>query len=151
MAREWISEMHHDLRLDSILATMLRHHTGSVEEFDDAVEFCRSPFETRQLEILFRHMGAGLPLQTRYIKVDRKRGDTELRAYIHLSPDVMWNSGQFFVSGAILPETLALALVGRQLSDLLTHDYLPDGLIIGRIVRENGGNRWVVRPAFPNR
>lgn len=146
MAELWLHEWHRDVRLDIALDGLIRHHTSDADEYADAVAFCREPFQKKQLDILFRRMGGGIPLKISYIKVDRKQGDTILRAYMRLTDGVTWQSGRLIMDSALLPETLATALPGRPLSDIIVHPYLPADLTVGKVEKEKTGPRWVVKP-----
>lgn len=145
MATPWTSETHGDVRIDSLLAEMARHHTTTQAEFDDVIAFLRHPFHHSQLDILLRNVGRRLPLAVTYLKVERSNGDSELRGIMHLTPFIYWSSGRAIVDQTI-PDTVLLALKGRPFTDFIDHPYIPRGLLIGEACPEKGSNRYIVRP-----
>lgn len=144
MASGLIVEMHGEVRLDAGLATMLRHHTSTPEEFDAAVRFCQDPFSPQQLEILLAHMGPRLPISVEDVHVERKNYGKVLRCDMQFRAGLRWTSGRIVMSKSHLPDTLAAVITGRPLSDVIDHPYIPRGLVIREVEEQNG--QWIIIP-----
>lgn len=144
-----VTETLGDIRIDGALAQMLRHHTSTGDEFDDAVRFCQEPFTQSQLDLLLKRMGPGLPIAVDTVHVERKNRSKVLRCDMRLSLHIRWTSGRVLVSTCHLPETMAIAAVGRPLADVVSHPYLPVGLVVGSVEEQYG--MWVLQPSATER
>ena len=98
----------------------------------------------RQLGILLAHMGPRLPIMAEDVHVERKNQGRVLRAEIRFSLNVRWITGKLCISRPHLPDTVVAAAIGRPMTDILDHPYIPANLIIASMEEHNG--RWVAVP-----
>ena len=133
-----------DVVVDAAYAQLLRHHTSTPDELAEAVAFSQELFTMRQLGILLAHMGPRLPLAAEDVHVERKNRGGVLRADIRFSLHVRWTSGRLCISRPHLPDTLAMAAIGRPLRDVLDHPYIPENLVIASI--DERDRQWIILP-----
>jgi hypothetical protein len=127
-----------DVTVDAVYAQLLRHHTSTPEELAAAVAFSQEQFSTRQLEILFSHMGPRLPIMVEDLYVERRKRGSVLRADMRFGQGIRWVSGTLHIPRRILPDTMIGMVAGRPLRDVLDHPYIPVDLCAVDVDEEGG-------------
>lgn len=136
------AEEHDGILVDKALATMLRHHTGTPDEFRDALAFFGDPATRIQMDVLFRHMGPGLPLAVQDVVVERRAGGRILRCEMRFDLHTRWINGQLRLAADRAPMTMMSVCFGRPLRSIFDHPYVPDLLVDDMDVDEG----WIIHP-----
>lgn len=131
---------------DPFLMTLIRHHSETPEDVDELVSFCRHQgFHIRHLEILLKRFGRRIPLMATRVSTTTWSGERMLRCtdLIMQAGGLRWHGGLLMSEGHPIPESVANAVRGRTLGEVIEHPYMPQGLVIDAF--EQDGDRWTMR------
>jgi hypothetical protein len=136
------AEEHDGVLVDVALATMLRHHTETPDEFRDALAFFGHPATRIQMDVLLRHIGRRLPLAVDEVVVERRASGRILRCEMRFDLHTRWVNGELRLPLDRAPMTMMSACFGRPLRSILDHPYVPDLLVMDM----DAEDRWIIHP-----
>lgn len=133
--------------VNRVAMAIVRHHADDPADRMDVVEMMRTGTSMVQLEILLRHMGSRKPLLMSSFSTTTTNGRLPGRNGGRLrnvdcsmslrSGQVVYGGGRLTLTHLTLPDTVMTGLVGRPVSSVIEHPYLPDDLIIGSVRRKD--------------
>lgn len=130
---------------DPFIMALVRHHAENEKDISDLLSFLRtSGFQTRHLAILLERLGRRIPLLASRVDLTTWDGDRMLRCReIAMPKGIRWRDGALSCDHMPLPDSITMSIEGRRLGNIISHPYLPPGLVINEF--EQIGARWTVR------
>lgn len=113
--------------VDPFLMALIRYHAKTEEDRHDLVDFCVNPVMVPQFALLLRHMGRRNPLMANELLTDVWENDRIITCRMEFGEGmgVTWNRKVLTVHGHAVPDTMAIAAVGKSLGALIDHPYIP--------------------------
>lgn len=131
--------------IDAMLSNLIRFHSVTDVDRADIIAFCSNAVQHNQLGILLKHMGTYEPIKSSSVLVDSKIiGDDKIIFTQMDLKDVnlQWRRSGFVLTGFQIPLSTGEGMIGRPLSDLIEHPYLPGDALIRKFIIE--GNNITV-------
>jgi hypothetical protein len=133
--------------VDRVSMAIVRHHADASADRRDIVEMLRTGASMAQLEILLRHLGNRRTLLMSSFSTTTTNGRLPGRNGGRLrnvacsmslrSGQVVYGGGRLTLTHLTLPDTVMTGLVGRPVSTVIEHPYLPDDLVIASVRRQD--------------
>lgn len=130
--------------VDPVLMAFVRHHADTEDDREDLLSYLGQTgvVDWTRLAVLTKHLGTRRTLLLATIEIEAFNGGRTLVSKIDFGEhhQLWWKAGRLIQYENMPPQTIAAALPGRPLSDLIEHPYLPRDILIDTF--ESSDARW---------